>query len=141
VGSNTAWLAACKWTPQILGFTGWALSLGMEGDAASLFEQDRNVDGIPNGFEYAFGTNLPLTELMLNIRFVNGHIVVDIPKQDEATLPFVSVVLKGSTNLVDWTLHSIPAIDTTGKPVNREWRELLGNPEKAFFKLNAELKE
>jgi len=140
VGSNTAWLANVKWAPQSLGFKGWVLSLGMEGDAALLFEQDRNVDGIPNGFEYAFGTNLPLTELLLNIRFVNGRMVVDIPKQDETTTPFVTINLKASTNLTDWTLQTVPAQDTTGKPSNRDWKETTGTLDKAFFKLHAELK-
>jgi uncharacterized repeat protein (TIGR02543 family) len=123
-----------------IGFSVWFQAKGLTGVPAELFAEDRNSDGIQNGFEYAFGTNLPLTELLLNIRFVNGRMVVDIPKQDETTTPFVSVELKASTNLTDWTLQTIPAQDTTGKPSNRDWKETTGTLEKAFFKLKAELK-
>jgi len=122
-------------------FSGWLDNKGLVGVPAELFAEDRNSDGIPNGFEYAFGTNLPLTELLLNIRIVNGRMVVDIPKQDETTTPFVNVELKASTNLTDWALQTVPAQDTTGKPSNRDWKETTGTLDKAFFKLHAELKE
>jgi uncharacterized repeat protein (TIGR02543 family) len=143
VGTNSTWLAAFTWTPANTssGFDLWAKSLGLAGTRAELFVQDRNLDGIANGFEYAFGTNLPLSSLLLNIRFVNGKPIVEIPKQDDATLPYVDVRVKGSTNLFDWTLPMIPATDTTGKPAHRSWHETEGiPPAKAFFKVDAELK-
>lgn len=121
-------------------FAGWLDNKGILGVPADLFAEDRNGDGIQNGFEYAFGTNLPLTELLLNIRFVNGRMVVDIPKQDMTTAPFVSVELKGSTNLTDWTLQTIPAQNTTGKPSNRDWYESSASNPAAFFRLKAELR-
>jgi hypothetical protein len=132
-----------RWTriPTPVGFALWSETLGIHGNIYDLFMQDRNHDGIANGFEYAFGTNLPLSSLLLNIRFVNGKTIVEIPKQDDATLPYVDVRVKGSTNLLDWTLPMIPAIDTTGKPSYRSWHEPEGTtPSKAFFKLEAELK-
>lgn len=107
--------------------------------AGALFVQDRNSDGMSNGFEYAFGTNLPSVGPLLDIRMVQRP-VVEIPVQDPSTLPYVRVNVRGSTNLFDWTLSVIPARDTSGKPVNREWLELNANVDKAFFKLEAELK-
>ncbi len=132
-----------RWTPipSPVGFTLWSETLGLHGNIYDLFLQDRNLDGIANGFEYAFGTNLPLSSLLLNIRFVNGKAIVEVPQQDAATLPYVDVRVRGSTNLLDWTLPMIPAIDTTGKPSYKSWHEPQGTtPAKAFFKLEAELK-
>lgn len=138
--SNTAWLSALTWTPQAGGFTRWARNLGLEGAPEVLFDQDRNDDGIPNGFEYAFGDNLSTTDMMLMIRSVNGRIVAEIPRQDEETIPFVTVTLKASSDLENWTLPTIPASDTTGMPKNREWREADKVPAQAFFKLQTEMK-
>jgi len=142
-GEDCGWLDALQWipTPALSGFALWASNAGLLGTQAELFLQDRNLDGIANGFEYAFGTNLPLSSLLLNIRFINGKPIVEIPNQEEATLPYVDVHVRGSTNLLDWTLPMIPAIDTTDKPAHRSWHEPDGTPPaKAFFKLEAELK-
>lgn len=142
-GQDCGWLDALQWvtTPPLSGFALWASNAGLLGSQAELFLQDWNNDGIANGFEYAFGTNLPLSSLLLNIRFINGKPIVEIPKQDEATLPYVDVFVRGSTNLLDWTLPMIPAIDTTDKPAHRSWHKPDGTPPaKAFFKLEAELK-
>ena len=142
-GEDCGRLDALQWipTPPLFGFALWASNAGLLGTQADLFLQDRNLDGIANGFEYAFGTNLPLSSLLLNIRFINGKPIVEIPKQDETTLPYVDVFVRGSTNLLDWTLPMIPAIDSTGKPAHRSWHEPDGTPPaKAFFKLEAELK-
>jgi hypothetical protein len=143
IGTNSAWIASFSWMPRSTSpsFEKWSQSLGLAGTVPELFVQDRNADGVQNVFEYAFGTNLPLNSLLLNIRFVNGKTIVEIPRQDEATLPYVDVRLRGSTNLLDWTLPMIPATDTTGKPAHRSWHEPDGTPPaKAFFKLEAELK-
>ena len=143
VGTNSAWIAAFIWTPANTssGFDLWTKSLGLSGPLPELFMQDRNHDGVANGFEYAFGTNLPLSALLLNIRFINGKAIVEVPKQDAATLPYVDIRVRGSTNLLDWTLPMIPATDTTGKPAYQSWHEPEGTPPaKAFFKLEAELK-
>lgn len=71
----------------------------------------------------------------------NGRPVVETPLQDPATASYVDVRVVGSTNLVDWDLPVAPAANTTGKPANRAWHEPDGvQPDKAFFKLEAELK-
>jgi hypothetical protein len=142
-GNDCGWLDALGWSPEntLSGFALWTSNLGLLGNQPELFSQDRNSDNIANGFEYAFGTNLPLSSLLLNIRFINGKAIVEIPQQDAETLPYVDVRVRGSTNLLDWTLPMIPASDTTGKPSYKSWHETQGTPtEKAFFKLEAELK-
>jgi len=142
-GNDCGWLDALRWSPEntLSGFALWTSNLGLSGNQPELFMQDRNLDGVANGFEYAFGTNLPLSSLLLNIRFINGKAIVEIPQQDAATLPYVDVRVRGSTNLLDWTLPIIPAVDTTGKPSYKSWHEPEGTPPaKAFFKLEAELK-
>jgi hypothetical protein len=142
-GNDCGWLDGLHWSSAnpLSGFALWTSNLGLSGNQPELFVQDRNHDGVANAFEYAFGTNLPLSSLLLNIRFVNGKAIVEVPQQDEATLPYVDVRVRGSTNLLDWTLPMIPAIDTTGKPSSKSWHEPQGTtPEKAFFKLEAELK-
>jgi uncharacterized repeat protein (TIGR02543 family) len=143
IGTNSAWIADFIWTPanSLSGFALWTSNLGLSGNQPELFMQDRNLDGVANGFEYAFATNLPLSSLLLNIRFINGKAIVEIPQQDAATLPYVDVRVRGSTNLLDWTLPMIPAVDTTGKPSYKSWHEPDGtHPSKAFFKLEAQLK-
>jgi hypothetical protein len=142
-GEDCGWLDELRWTPtsSLSGFALWANSIGLFGTQSELFGQDRDSDGVANGFEYAFGTNMPFASLLLNIRFVNGKAIIETPSQDESTLPFVNVHVKGSTNLVEWTLPMIPATNTVGKPYYRSWHETEGTqPSKAFFKLEAELR-
>ena len=140
-GADCGWLDQVVWTPDYTGFALWANGHGLSGDAAGLFGLDRNGDGVPNGFEYAFGTNLPPGVLLLDIRMVNGRPVVETPVQDASTTPYVDLRVLGSTNLTDWTLPVQPAADTAGMPANRTWHEPQGvPPERAFFKLEAVLK-
>ena len=75
----------------------------------------------------------------------NGRPVIETPKQDDATLPFVDLVLVGCTNLLYgsdyWTLPIIYSTNDFGKPANRDWFEPLGTPSNAFFKLKATLRQ
>ena len=102
-----------------------------------MFGPDRDGDGIANGFEYAFGTSLQGGDLLLDIKIVDGKPVVEIPARDDASVPFVDVSLKGSTNLVEW---GQPVVPTNGAPARREWFQLEGAPGQSFFKLETELK-
>ena len=131
-GSDCGWVDQVVWMPAD-GFANWANQYGMDGDAAALFSQDRNGDGIPNGFEYAYGTNA----FLLNLKMVNGRPVVETLAQDATTLPHVTVRVLGSTNMVDWTL---PISPTNGASTGRAWFRAEDQPSKAFFKLEAELK-
>jgi uncharacterized repeat protein (TIGR02543 family) len=143
-GDDCGWLDQVVWTPDappLTGFALWADGHGLTGDAAELFVQDRNSDGVPNGFEFAFGTNLSAEMPLLNIRKVNGRVVVETPSQDGVTVPYVDIWVRGSTNLIDWALPIAPAANTAGKPAGRDWHEPAGAaPAKAFFRLEAELK-
>ena len=120
------------WTPDLEGFALWANGLGLSGDAATLFGQDHDDDGIPNGLEYAFGTNA-----QLRIQMVDGQPVAEVLSQEAATVPYVDVRVLGSTNLTDWTL---PVQLTNGAPFGCEWHRPESAQGKAFFRLEAELK-
>jgi hypothetical protein len=125
-------------------FGQWAEALGLVGPLGDLFAQDRNNDGIPNGFEYAFGTNLVSSDVVLNIRIVDGRPMVEVPRQDAATVDYVRVWVEGCTNLLDgvngWTLQTGLVEGAAGQPPNRAWYETTDVPGRAFFRLKADLK-
>jgi hypothetical protein len=74
----------------------------------------------------------------MSVRSVNGHLVVETPEQDAATLSYVDVVVLGSTNLIDWTLPMAPS---AGNPTGRSWYEPVGIPKnKSFFRLKVNMK-
>jgi hypothetical protein len=126
---------------HLLGsFSGWAQARGLEGEPAIIFRQDRNSDGIPNGIEYIFGTNLPSDGRLLKILIIDGRCVVESPMQDDGTLPYANLRVLCSTNMVNWNLPVVPITDTTGKPENRAWFEPASPPAgPMFFKVEAEL--
>jgi len=121
-------------------FNNWMSLHGLMGLPEDVFTGDWNSDGIVNGFDYAFGDNLSSGEEMLDIDIINGTPVVVVPVQDAETVPYIDVNVLGTTNFVDWNLPITPALDTTGKPANRNWFETEDEYEKAYFKLKAELK-
>jgi formylglycine-generating enzyme required for sulfatase activity len=124
----------------LTGFELWANGHGLRGKAIELFVQDRNGDGVPNGLEYAFGSNLTPGAPLLTVRWVSGRLVVERLMQDAATQPYINLRVVGSTDLVNWTLPIVPAADTTGKPADRDWFEPQGGwPSRGFFRLEAEL--
>jgi hypothetical protein len=136
VGADSAWIAAFTWTPR--DFALWADQHGLHGDVGALFRQKHPITGIPYGIQYAFGSNLPPGGPVMSVRSVNGHLVVETPEQDAATLSYVDVVVLGSTNLIDWTLPMAPS---AGNPTGRSWYEPVGIPKnKSFFRLKVNMK-
>jgi archaellum component FlaG (FlaF/FlaG flagellin family) len=129
--------------PEILtpfSFGTWASRKGLSSsNMATLFNTVSGTSGLAYGFEYAFGTNIQ-SAAVLNIRFVNGRLVLETPMRDGQSLPYLDVSVLGSTNLVDWTLPTAPASDVSGKPGNRDWYEPQQVPPSAFFRLKANLK-
>jgi hypothetical protein len=122
-------------------FERWLSDQGITNGSAEHFHQDHNTNGVPNGLEYAFGSNLPTDGQLLKIRNVNGRRVIETPVQDPATQPYLYLQVLGSTDLVHWSLMVVPAADTTGMPANRLWYETAGPPlQQAFFKLEAKLR-
>ena len=146
-GADAGWVDRVAWNggvPPVTGFEHWAAAHNLKGDVSEMFSLDRDGDGVANAFEYTFGTNRAVGDPLILIRMVNGHPVVETPKQDTETLPYVDLTLKGCTNLPclsgSWLLPIFPALDTEGKSANRDWYETQGAPPKAFFKLEATLK-
>ena len=126
-----------NWKPDWEGFALWAQEHGLTGDEATLFIEDHDGDGIPNGLEYVFGDNLQSNDVLLEIKLVDGEPVVEIPLLDAATVPFVDTELLGSVDLENWTL---PVALTNGAPAGREWFYSLTPVPGAFFRLEAVLK-
>jgi uncharacterized repeat protein (TIGR02543 family) len=123
-----------------ISFGTWASRNGHPtSDLQALLRTVSGTSGLAYGFEYAFGTNVQSTAL-LNIRFVNGRLILETPMRDGQSLPYLDVAVQGSTNLVDWTLPTTPAADQSGKPSNCDWYEPSATNPAAFFRLKAELK-
>jgi 2',3'-cyclic-nucleotide 2'-phosphodiesterase (5'-nucleotidase family) len=125
-------------------FVAWVRERGLAGEEESLFGADNDGNGRQDGFDYAFGPNLGTNDLLLGIRLRDSHPLVDIPRQDDGTRPYVDLTIRGCTNLAlgagEWTLPLAPVADTTGKPANRDWYEPTSVFERAFFRLDAVLK-
>jgi len=126
---------------QPRSFSQWLSDEGLAGDPIERLREICPQSGMPRGFRYTFGSSLPPERPLLNIRMVNGRPVVETPRQNILTMPFIDVRVIGSTNLTDWTLPIRPAQDISGKPADTDWHEPDGPPlDKAFFRLEAELK-
>ena len=119
------------------GFELWMEEHGLSGSAPALMGLDYNSNGVANAFEYAFGTNLTESPLIV-VKVVNGKIVIETPAQDGSTLPYVDISVQGSTTLSNWTL---PVASTNGAPSGRAWYTPKGQPANAFFRLEAELSD
>jgi CSLREA domain-containing protein len=133
--NNNTWRTVLIGSAGIGGFALWAYERGLPSNPAVA----SGGDGIANIYKYAFGNNLQAGDPLMKVKFANGVRVVEFPAQDMATLPYVNINVRASTNLINWTLALIPASNTTGKPANRNWFVPSGNPKKAFFSLGANL--
>ena len=145
-GADACWVDSVVWISTLSnGFDIWTHMHGLEGARGALFSQDRDGDGVANGFEYAFGTNWTSGQVLMNIRLIDGKPVVEVPRQDTGTVSFVEVALRGCTNLPvapdGWVLPILPSPLTAGKPANRDWFVPEGQPPKAFFRIEAILRE
>ena len=120
-----------------LSFSTWSVLRG-SGEFGST-----NADyGQPNGLVYAFSSSLQPGDTLLDIGWLNGLPVIEIPVQDPSTLTFVDVFLEGTADmaLANWTLDLMLASDQSGLPVNRcRWTPVTTN-DHAFFRLKAVLK-
>ena len=146
VGADACWVDQVTWSGSLVhGFDVWTQAHGLVGTRAVLFAGDRDGDGVPNGLEYAFGTNWSPGLGILNILLVSGSPTVEVPSQQPNTIPFAAVGVAGCTNLPGgadgWTLFLLPAANTTGKPANRDWFVPAGAPCRAFFRVEADLIE
>jgi hypothetical protein len=145
-GADACWVDSFVWTSALIhGFDVWSGLHGLTGERSLLFAQDRDSDGVANGIEYALGTNWSSGQVFMNIKFIGDVPVVEIPKLDSGTVSYAEVSLRGCTNLPSisgsWTLPILPATNTIGKPGNRDWFVPEGRPPKAFFRIEAVLRE
>jgi hypothetical protein len=145
-GADACWVDSVVWISTLSnGFDIWTRLHGLTGARNVLFSQDRDGDGVANGLEYAFGTNWASGQVLMNIRLIDGEPLVEVPRQDTGTVSFVEIVLRGCTNLPvapdGWVLPILSSPVTAGKPANRDWFVPEGQPPKAFFRIEAILRE
>ena len=124
------------------GFEDWAQTYCPGVPVATAFIQDRNLDGIQNGFDYTFGPNLATNAPLITVFVVTNTPVLDIPKQIPSTAPYVDVRIEMTRALhpPSWSTNGTHAIDATGEPTNRYWYlpDVIGT--NGFFRLRGLLK-
>lgn len=124
---------------SLSGFAAWADERGLTGDLNEVFNQDHDNDGIMNGLEYAFGSNLPEGAKALCIQFAGGRAVAQTPMQDPDTVADATVWVEFSTTPYGegWT-DAVHASDTTGKPETCCWWEPYPpTDQQVYFRLKA----
>ena len=134
-GQDSVWVDQVVWTGEshTESFQSWLSARGITGDETLLFSQDHNSNGIPNGMEYAFGSNMTF-----RIQIINSEPGVEISVQNETSVPYVDIAIYGTTNLVDWTLD---VSEVSGAPSGHKWYVPTNTPDNAFFKVEATLTE
>ena len=134
IGQDSVWLDQVTWSGAavISSFQSWASDRGLTGDMSTLFTQDHDGNGIPNGLEYAFGSNMSM-----NIKIIHDEPGVEMSVQNSFTEDFVDIEISGTTNLVDWSLE---VSELGGAPEGYKWYAPTNIPDSAFFKVDATLK-
>jgi hypothetical protein len=130
--------------PSSNSFTVWTQVHCPGMNITNFFNQVCDNNGVANGFEYAFGTNWSPGAPLINIRFVDGAPVVEIPKQDPNAVPFVCVAVQTTTNLyapVVWNTNNFQIIDSADKPANCNWLQPAALGSNGFFRVQGVLLE
>jgi uncharacterized repeat protein (TIGR02543 family) len=126
-----------------LTYQAWATAKGLSGDAAA-FNAINAARGEANGLLYAFGANLSDSDAIIDIAWINGGPVIETAAQDPATLPFVMLLIEGTSDLTvpaDWPIQLEPAADQSGVPANCcRWVPVAAPPGSAFFRVRATIK-
>ena len=123
-------------------FAEWALIYYPGVPKETVFVLDRNSDGVQNGFDYAFGSNLASNAPLLSIFALTNAPVVDIPKQLPSTAPYVDLLLEMTRKLnpASWSTNGIQAISPASEPADRSWHAPVLTGTNGFFRLRGILK-
>ena len=124
-------------------FSRWAQERCPGMAAINAFAQDRDSDGVPNGFEYAYGTNWGQNPGLLTVRLVSGLPVVEVPKPLPGAASYVNTVIESSPSFVlpVWYTNGVRVIDSADKPANCDWFQAVPGSSNGFFRLRATLSE
>jgi hypothetical protein len=121
-----------------LMYNTWVTSRGLAGNAAD-FNAINPERREPNGILYAFGNNLFVSEPTMEVKWIDGELVVETPLQDLATMPFVTIEILGSSDLTapNWTMKLQPHANQAGVPAHRcRWKmPVTETPCQAFFRI------
>jgi len=119
-------------------FNTWATSRGLAGNGAE-FNAINPERREPNGLLYAFGNNLFVSEPTMEVKWIDGELIVETPLQDLATMPFVTIEILGSSDLTapNWTMKLQPHANQAGLPAHRcRWKmPVTETPSQAFFRI------
>ncbi len=128
--------------PTATSFTVWTQLHTPGNPITNAFAVDRDGDGVPNGIEYAFGTNWAAGTPLLNIRIVAGVPVVEVPCLDAQAGPYAGACVEVAHDLAapHWT-NRVHAVGGSDKPSNRDWFQPDVDGSNSFFRLRAVLLE
>lgn len=132
--------------PPAESFEAWARINCPGMNLPTAFTNDYNFDGVPNGFDYAFGSNLasnaPLLNILMGIYASTNLPIVDIPLQMTSTVSYVDILIEmtRSLNPASWFTNGMHEVDPAAEPTNRSWHvpNMVGT--NAFFRLRGDLK-
>lgn len=132
--------------PPAGSFEAWARIHSPGMDLPTAFTNDYNADGVPNGFDYAFGSNLasnaPLLNILPGIYATTNLPVLDIPLQMMSTVSYADILIEMTRSLspASWFTNGTSAINLAAEPANRSWHVPKEVGTNAFFRLRGELK-
>lgn len=130
VSSAASYTASFELTPQG-AFAEWAATeLPSGGDHS--FGGDADHDGIPNGFEFAYGPLVPGT-VLLEVRCISGvsTVVFSLP-QDPVNGPHTVLRVEATRDLNDWTGQAVTLIESQ-EGGERRWAPAAAEP-RLFFR-------
>lgn len=136
-------MGAYEHDPAIIDYYGFELWLHQRGlplDINAQFALDHNNDGIPNGLDYAFGTNR-VDGALLTIRHTPTGPVAETAVKDPDAVGFVNVWVETTGALTDtpqW-VNAVPVTEGAPEGAARFRRDAPDAAQRGFFRLKAAL--
>ena len=142
-GQDSVWIDQVTWSgsTNVMNpgdcFPSWAEERGLSADTngswRTAFMGDIDGDGIPNGIEYSFGSNMSM-----RIKIIHDEPGLQVSEQLVSTTNYVDVSVHATTNLTDWDLE---VSEIPGAPDGHKWYAPTNIPNNAFYKVDALMRE